>query len=65
MKHFLLPCFLFYTNLLIAQNTGVLNGKISDIKDEPVIAATAALFSSADSSLVKVSVTDEKGIFEI
>lgn len=56
---------IFHTQLLFAQSSSSLSGKVMGSNNEPVIAATIALLFITDSSLAKVAVTDESGAFEM
>lgn len=59
--------FLFLTGLLISTQafgqTGIISGKITDPGNEPLTGAVAELRSTKDSSLVKASVADAKGLY--
>ncbi|MDX1666815.1 MAG: carboxypeptidase-like regulatory domain-containing protein, partial [Saprospiraceae bacterium] len=64
---FLCTAFLlFYTNVLSAQSgTATINGKVIDPEEAPVAFANVIVYSTVDSSLVKVEYTDEEGKFEV
>lgn len=54
--------FSFFSLCLFAQNAG-LTGVLQDDKDAPVLFANVALYTTADSTLTKVEVSDETGKF--
>jgi hypothetical protein len=63
---FLFPILLFVitsNDILLAQGSAEIKGRIQDEKSEPALAATVALLVASDSSLSKVAVTDEHGEF--
>lgn len=47
-----------------AQNTGKIAGTVLDESGKPVTSATASLLNQANSSLVKVAITDKEGKYE-
>lgn len=51
--------------LLLAAQTAEIKGQLQDPDGEAVIYANVALYSTADSSLVKVETTDESGVFRL
>lgn len=55
--------FLMLPVLLLSAQGGTIKGALQDENDEAVLFANIALHSSADSSLVKVEVSDEAGVF--
>ena len=55
--------FFFFINSVFSQ-TVTLTGLVTDAKDQPLEAATVSLLRSADSSLVKVELTDHQGYYE-
>ncbi len=61
-----LPILLIFSIHSFAQShTGSISGRITDGGDQKVIdAATVSLYKSADSSLVKINITDKAGNFE-
>jgi len=57
---------LIFCSLLVGFNAqSSITGKFQDNNSEAVMYANVALFSSADSSLVKVEATNEQGIFSL
>lgn len=56
---------LFCFTIGSAQNPGEITGKILSEDGEPTAYATVMLLSSADSTMVKASTTDEEGIYSL
>lgn len=56
--------FMFLAGLQVtyAQNTSI-NGKLTDLNEQPIAYANLFLFKKADSSLVKAELSDERGSF--
>ena len=56
----------FISSILIAQTTerGKITGKITDEQQNPIEGVTAELLRVKDSGLVKVAVSDKRGVFE-
>jgi iron complex outermembrane receptor protein len=63
-KYYLLIIALFSTALSYAQN-GKISGNIKDGFGKPLQAATVSLLNSNDSSVVKTTITDKAGAYEI
>ena len=64
---FLFFCFILLTPqyaTLSAQTTGKINGEVQDSNQKTIIAATVSLLKTKDSSLVKMTLTNDKGLFE-
>ncbi len=56
---------IFSLNTFAQTHTGTISGKITDGGEQKIIdAATVSLYKSADSSLVKINLTDKEGDFE-
>jgi len=53
------------TSIVFAQSTVTVSGRIITSNKDGAIAATVALLSAQDSSLVKVAVSDDSGIFQL
>ena len=63
-RHLLfLPFFLFFSQVQ-AQNASI-KGQLQDQANEAVVFANVALYSSADSNLVKVESSDDTGVFQL
>ncbi|HOY14046.1 MAG TPA: carboxypeptidase-like regulatory domain-containing protein, partial [Saprospiraceae bacterium] len=62
---FLILLFSLFTGMTLQAQTATLTSKILDGKSQAVEFATIALKSAIDSTLVKVEMTDENGIFTI
>jgi outer membrane receptor protein involved in Fe transport len=58
--------FILFSVATFAQtNTGSISGRITDGGDQKIIdAATVSLYKNADSSLVKINITDKEGNFQ-
>ncbi|WP_192821556.1 TonB-dependent receptor domain-containing protein [Rufibacter sp. LB8] len=52
-------------NLVRAQGAGKITGAVQDPDKKPIEAATVSLLKAQDSSLVKISLTDAAGAFEL
>ncbi|RNI31065.1 outer membrane beta-barrel protein [Rufibacter latericius] len=66
MKKLFLPFLLLLLSPLAwAQQTGKITGAVQDQSNKPLEAATVSLLKAQDSSLVKISITDATGKFEL
>ncbi|MGV3539034.1 MAG: outer membrane beta-barrel protein, partial [Rufibacter sp.] len=61
----LLSCFLAITQFAWAQQPGKITGTVLTPDQKPYEAATVSLLRAQDSSLVKISITDAAGAFEL
>ena len=60
-----LICMAFFSTLLFAKTSGVIKGKIMDVKNQPIEFATASLLNTKTNKFVKGEVTNDKGEFMI
>ncbi|MGB3549039.1 MAG: TonB-dependent receptor [Saprospiraceae bacterium] len=65
MRTFLLTLFCLFLFSLSAQRAASVSGRLVDGDDTGIIYANVALHRAADSSLVKVEVTDDVGTFKL
>jgi len=63
IKFFLLFVLVFWFGIATAQNTDNIRGSVIDEKKEAVYGATAMLYKTGDSTLVKAIFTDKDGGF--
>jgi len=56
-------CLVFFSTALYAKTSGVIKGKILDVKNQPIEFATASLFNSKTNKFVKGEVSNDKGEF--
>ncbi len=64
MRIFTLILFFACSSFTLAFAAGSLKGQVQDPAGEPVAFANLALYSAADSSLYKVEISDEAGVFQ-
>ncbi|HEX2605827.1 MAG TPA: carboxypeptidase-like regulatory domain-containing protein, partial [Flavisolibacter sp.] len=65
IARFLLPACLFCLSFTsFAQTEVKIRGKVTDENDKPLTSVTVSLLKAADSSLIKVALTDASGVYE-
>ncbi|ULQ57534.1 TonB-dependent receptor [Flavihumibacter rivuli] len=66
MKNFILFILLsFFALPLLAQQSGRLDGQVTDKANQPLEAATISIHRAADKKLVKITTSDKTGKFEL
>ena len=58
-----LTILIFAGFISVAQNAGMITGKITEDDNKPVVSATVTLLKAIDSSLIKTAITNNNGIF--